>query len=69
MVFTHVRECVIIVKRSTIVTMASYTLEGGRSVMKYKDIDFHGPTGIGNGCNKPYGRCQRIFDREHMSQL
>ena len=65
--FMHGRKCASLVKRSTTVRMASTPLEGERSVMKSKDIDFHGPSGIANGCNKPYGRCRGTFDRKHTS--
>ena len=38
------------------------TLGRWRSLMKSKEIDFHGPEGIDDGCNKPYSQCRGIFN-------
>ena len=65
----HGIKCAISVKRSTTVRIESKPLEGGRSIMKSNEIDFHGPSGIGIGCNKPYEWCQDYFDWQHVPQL
>jgi hypothetical protein len=46
-------KCAILEYLSTTVRMASKPFDNGRSVMKSKEMDFHGPSGIGNGCNNP----------------
>ena len=47
-VFVHGIKCAILVNRSTTVRIASKPSDGGRSVIKSREMDFHGPSGIGN---------------------
>ena len=53
--FVQGMKCVILVYRSTIVKIALNPFETGRSVIKSREVDYHGLIGNGNGSNKPYG--------------
>jgi hypothetical protein len=55
-VFIHGDKCAIFYKMFNHCKDVIITLDGGRSAIKSKDINFHGPTRIGNGCNTSYGR-------------
>ena len=47
--FVHGKKCVILVSRSTTMTIASKPFKTGRSGMKSKDIEFQGFSGMGSG--------------------
>ena len=49
--------------------MESKALDSGRSVMKSMDIEDHGLSGIGSGCNNPYSQCRGILDLEQVSHV
>jgi hypothetical protein len=39
---------------STIVRITSKPFDNQRLITKFKEMDFHGPSTIVNGCNNPY---------------
>ena len=55
-VLVHGIKCAILVNRSTIVRIASKPSDGGRSVLKSREMDFHGPSRVGKGYKRPNGR-------------
>src|SRR5579875_385274 len=68
-VLSHGTKCAILVSRSTTTKIESKPLEDGRSTIKSMEIEDHGFSGIGSGCNNPYGRCRGILEREQMSHV
>jgi hypothetical protein len=43
------------VNLSTTTSIESWPQQTGKSVTKFRDTDCQGKSGIGRGCNKPYG--------------
>ena len=69
MSLVHGKKCAILVYRSTNVKITLNPLESGRSSIKSKDIDCHGPLRVGNDCSKPYEWCWGIFALQYVSHV
>jgi len=66
-ILVHKMKWTIFIKRSTITKMESWELEGGRSMMKSKEFENHGDTGIGNGWKGPWEWWRGFFAQTQTS--